>query len=99
MEKFHLLAINHYSSYVCDMLLKLSSVEDKKKIMTSLYNCKNINSIYASTSGKIIMNKLMNALKKSGNLPNNINKSSLKNIIKNINNYSKIDNKEDKKDN
>ena len=99
MEKFHFLALNHYSSYVCDMLLKLSSVEDKKKIMTSLYNCKNINSIYASTSGKIIMNKLMNALKKSGNLPNNINKSSLKNIIKNINNYSKIDNKEDKKDN
>ena len=99
MEKFHFLALNHYSSYVCDMLLKLSSVEDKKKIMTSLCNYKNINSLYTCTSGKIIMNKLMNALKKTGILPNIINKSSMKNIIKNKNNYSKEDNKEDKKDN
>ena len=98
MEKFHILAVNHYSSYACDMLLKLSSLEDKTILLTSLYKYKNLNSLYASNSGKIIMNKLMNSIKINGNNSNTNKNSSLKNIIKNINNYSKINNKEAKKD-
>ena len=66
-DKFNILAVNHYSSYVCDMLLKVSSIEDKKILMSSLINRKYLNQLYSNNSGKIIMNKLMNALKKEGN--------------------------------
>ena len=81
IDKFHLLAGNHYSSYVCDIFLKLSSLEDKKLLMSSLINCKTINLFNCSNSGKIIMNKLMNALRqtkdsnnyKNCKIPNNFN--------------------------
>jgi hypothetical protein len=81
IDKFHLLAGNHYSSYVCDIFLKLSSLEDKKLLMSSLINCKTINSFNCSNSGKIIMNKLMNALRQTKDnnnyknciIPNNFN--------------------------
>ena len=92
IDKFAMLAVNHYSSYVCDMLLKLSSIEDKKILMNSIINCKNISLICANNSGKIIMNKLMNSLKKSGNVFSNT-------TLKITNNYSKIDNNKEKKDN
>ena len=81
IDKFHLLAGNHYSSYVCDIFLKLSSLEDKKLLMSSLINCKTINLFNCSNSGKIIMNKLMNSLRqtkdsnnyKNSKIPNNFN--------------------------
>ena len=92
LEKFHILAINHYSSYVCDMLLKLCSFEDKKLLMASLYNRKNINLLYSSTSGKIIMNKLVNAIKKNGNVLKNTNNPPPKNNNNNTKNNSKADN-------
>ena len=44
MEKFHKLARNHYSSYVCDIFLKLSNLQDKKILMNMLINGKTINS-------------------------------------------------------
>ena len=66
MEKFHKLARNHYSSYVCDIFLKLSNLQDKKLLMTMLINCKMIGSFDNNNCGKIIMNKLMNGLKQQG---------------------------------
>jgi len=83
IDKFHLLAGNHYSSYVCDIFLKLSSIEDKKLLMSSLINCKTINLFNCSNSGKIIMNKLMSALrqtKDSNNYKNNKIPSNFNNI-------------------
>jgi len=80
MEKFHKLARNHYSSYVCDIFLKLSNLQDKKLLMTMLINCKMIGSFDNNNCGKIIMNKLMNGLKQqsinnieNGKKENNVN--------------------------
>ena len=70
MDKFHKLARNHYSSYVCDVFLKLSNLEDKKLLMSTLINCKTIGLFNKNNSGKIIINKLINELKKQ-NIDNN----------------------------
>ena len=83
IDKFHLLAGNHYSSYVCDIFLKLSSLEDKKLLMSSLINCKTINSFNCSNSGKIIMNKLMNALRQTKD-SNNYKNCKIPNSFNNI---------------
>ena len=77
MEIFHKLARNHYSSYVCDIFLKLSSLQDKKLLMAMLINCKTIGCFANNNCGKIILHKLMNGLKKqngnnNGNKNNNI---------------------------
>ena len=90
IDKFHLLAGNHYSSYVCDIFLKLSSIEDKKLLMSSLINCKTINLFNCSNSGKIIMNKLMSALRqtkdsnnyKNNKIPSNFNNIKVVKIVK-----------------
>ena len=75
MEIFHKLARNHYSSYVCDIFLKLSSLQDKKLLMAMLINCKTIGCFANNNCGKIILHKLMNGLKKqNGN--NNGNKNN-----------------------
>ena len=65
MEKFHKLARNHYSSYVCDIFLKLSNLQDKKILMNMLIKYKTINSFDNNNCGKIIINKLMNGLKQN----------------------------------
>jgi hypothetical protein len=83
IDKFHLLAGNHYSSYVCDIFLKLSSLEDKKLLMSSLINCKTINLFNCSNSGKIIMNKLMNALRQTKD-SNNYKNCKIPNSFNNI---------------
>ena len=88
-DKFNILAVNHYSSYVCDMLLKVSSIEDKKILMSSLIARGYLNQLYSNNSGKIIMNKLMNALKKEGNFCKNSSKNPLSNNNNNANNYQK----------
>ena len=77
MEIFHKLARNHYSSYVCDIFLKLSSLQDKKLLMAMLINCKTIGCFANNNCGKIILHKLMNGLKQqngnnNGNKNNNI---------------------------
>ena len=92
IDKFHILAANHYSSYVCDMFLKLSDIEDKKVLMSTLINFKNVNLFNCNNSSKIIMNKLMNALKsKDGNNFKNYSKNF---SSKNNNNNIKIVKKE-----
>ena len=92
MEKFHKLARNHYSSYVCDVFLKLSNLEDKKLLMTMLINCKTIGLFNKNNCGKIIMNKLMNGLKQQ-NLSNNNNIKG--NNIKIVQKDKKIKNDKD----
>ena len=72
MEKFHKLARNHYSSYVCDIFLKLSNLQDKKLLMTMLINGKTIGSFDNNNCGKIIMHKLINGLKQQ-NIKSNDN--------------------------
>ena len=78
MEKFHKLARNHYSSYVCDIFLKLSNLQDKKILMSMLINGKTIGSFNNNNCGKIIMNKLMNGLKQQ-NYNNNKDNNNYKN--------------------
>ena len=92
MEKFHKLARNHYSSYVCDIFLKLSNLQDKKILMNMLINGKTINSFDNNNCGKIIINKLMKGLKQN-NMKNN-NNSGKKNNQGLNNNNSDIKNKE-----
>ena len=58
------------------MFLKLSDIEDKKVLMSTLINFKNVNLFNCNNSSKIIMNKLMNALKsKEGNNFKNYSKN------------------------
>ena len=78
MEKFHKLARNHYSSYVCDIFLKLSNLQDKKLLMTMLINYKMIGSFNNNNCGKIIMNKLINGLKQQSLKENQDFKNSKK---------------------
>ena len=78
MEKFHKLARNHYSSYVCDIFLKLSNLQDKKLLMTMLINGKTIGSFDNNNCGKIIMHKLINGLKQQ-NIKRNDNSNAFKN--------------------
>lgn len=77
IDQFHILALNHYSSFVCDMFIKLSSLEDKKSVM-SILSLRNINLFNCSDSAKIVMSKLTIALKKKDG--NNYKKNN-KNLL------------------
>ena len=77
ISKFHLLATNHYSSYICDLFIKLSSYDEKKLLMSSIIKDKNINYLNNNNSGNIIMNKLLNSLNK----PKDGNNTTKKNHI------------------
>ena len=63
ISKFHILSSNRFSSYICDLYLKLSNYEDKKMLMSSLIKDKTITLLYNNKSGNIILNKLINSLK------------------------------------
>ena len=65
VSKFHILSGNHFSSYICDLFIKLSSQDEKKKLMSSLIKDKTINNLTNNKSGTIILNKLMSSLKNS----------------------------------
>ena len=73
MEKFHKLARNNYSSYVCDIFLKLSNLQDKKILMSLLVNAKVIGTFNNNNCGKIIIHKLINELKQQNNKNGNNN--------------------------
>ena len=68
ISKFHILALNHFSSYICDLFIKLSSVEDKEILMSSLIKNNTI-ALLNNNHGNFIKNKLMNSLnfQKEGN--------------------------------
>ena len=63
ISKFHILASNHFSSYICDLFIKLSNYEEKKILMSSLIKDKTLTLLINNNSGNIIINKLMNSLK------------------------------------
>ena len=42
ISKFQILASNHYSSFVCDLFLKLSSIEEKKNLINSFNDYKTV---------------------------------------------------------
>jgi hypothetical protein len=83
MEKFHKLARNNYSSYVCDIFLKLSNLQDKKILMSLLINAKVIGTFNNNNCGKIIIHKLINELKQQNN--KNGNNNNTKEIKENKN--------------
>ena len=69
ISKFHILASNHFSSYICDLFIKLSNNDDKKALLDSLIKDKTINLLNKNKNSTIIINKLMNSLRiqKDGN--------------------------------
>ena len=94
ISKFHILASNHYSSYICDLFIKLSSYEEKKLLMSSLVKDNSIILLNNNSNGNIIINKLMNSLNntknentvKKNHIPlslNNVNKFNIKKIQQN----------------
>ena len=62
ISKFPILARNHYSSYICDLFIKLSNEEEKKILMSSLIKEKSFNLINNNKNANIIFNKLLNSL-------------------------------------
>ena len=80
ISKFHILAANHFSSYICDLFIKLSNMEEKKLLLSTLIKDKTINTLTNNNSGNFILNKLMNSLKnpkddkhKKNNIPLSLN--------------------------
>ena len=69
ISKFNILVSNHFSSYICDLFIKLSDNDDKKVLLDSLIKDKAINLLNKNKNSTIIINKLMNSLRiqKDGN--------------------------------
>ena len=78
IDKFHILAAKNFSSYVCDMFLKLSDIEDKKELMPNLISFKNVNLFNCNNISKIIINKLKKDLNNSLSNNNNNTKKVIK---------------------
>ena len=89
ISKFHILAANHFSSYICDLFIKLSSYDEKKLLMSILIKDRTLAYFNNNNSGNIIINKLMTALKnsKEGNekkhIPLSLNNANSFNLKKN----------------
>ena len=64
VSKFHILATNQYSSYLCDLFIKLYNYEENKFLLSSLIKEKTYTFIYNNKYGNIIINKLINSLNK-----------------------------------
>ena len=63
ISKFQILASNHYSSFVCDLFLKLSSSEEKKYLINSFNDYKTVDNM-KNNKNKIpfFLNKITNDL-------------------------------------
>jgi hypothetical protein len=61
-SKFQVLASNHYSSYICDLFLKLCSTEEKRNLVASLNNYKTIGKINFKARIPLYLNKISNDL-------------------------------------
>ena len=85
VSKFYVLASNHYSSYICDLFIKLASYEEKQILISSLIKDKTINLMVDGNHGNFIINKLMNSLKNPNN-PNNATTVKKKHIPLSLNN-------------
>jgi hypothetical protein len=92
ISKFHILASNHFSSYICDLFIKLASFDEKKLLMSSIIKDKTITLLINNNSGNIIVNKLMNSLKN----PKDANYSKKSQTPLSLNNMAIINNKNKK---
>ena len=108
ISKFHILAANHFSSYICDLFIKLSNYEEKQMLLSSLVKDKTISLLTNNLSGNIILNKLINSLKNQKeenktkkHIPLSLNNINSCHIKKETEKEEKKDSKEinDKKDN
>ena len=61
-SKFQVLASNHYSSYICDLFLKLCNTEEKRNLVSSLNNYKTIGKINFKARIPLYLNKISNDL-------------------------------------
>ena len=93
ISKFHILASNHYSSYICDLFIKLSSYEEKKLLMSSLVKDNSIILLNNNSNGNIIINKLMNSLNNTKN-ENTVKKNHIPLSLNNIGVYKAKNNKQ-----
>ena len=86
IDNFDILANNHYSSFICDILLKLSDMRDKKILIKHHSKSNSINSLYNNNTRKIIINILKNGLikEKKNFKKSNKNMFEKKIIIKKI---------------
>ena len=89
ISKFHILAANHYSSYICDLFIKLASFEEKKILLASIIRDKTVTLLTNNNSGNIIINKLMNSIKNSKEVNNSV---KIQNPLS-LNNMSTVNNK------
>ena len=93
MAKFNTLAENHFSSYICELFIKLASFEEKQLLMSSLIKDKSVTLITNNSNGSIIMNKLINSLKNQKN-GNTCNKKHIPLSLNNIKAFCLKNNKE-----
>ena len=57
-SKFQILATNHFSSYICDLFLKLCSSEEKRNLVDSLNNYKTIRKNNFKSRMPLYLNKI-----------------------------------------
>ena len=57
-SKFQILATNHFSSYICDLFLKLCSSEEKRNLVDSLNNFKTIRKNNFKSRMPLYLNKI-----------------------------------------
>ena len=69
ISKFHLLAVKHFSSYICDLFIGLSNLKEKQLLIISLFKDNKITFLTNNNYGNIIIKKLLNSLRieKNGN--------------------------------
>ena len=96
ISKFYALATNHYSSYICDLFIKLANINEKKLLRSSLIKDKTVTLLMNNNSGNIIVNKLMNSLKNSKD-ENNSKKNHTPLTVNNIKTFTSKKNKENEK--
>ena len=92
ISKFPILAANHFSSYICDLFIKLANEEEKKILMSTLIKEKSFTLINNNKNTNIIFNKLLNSLKN----PKNENKTKKKFIPLSLNNIRTFKSKKEK---
>jgi hypothetical protein len=80
ISKFHILAGNHFSSYICDLFIKLSNHKEKKLLMNALIKDNTIVFLVNNNNGNIIMNKLMNSLRMEKGFNYNNHSMNFKNL-------------------
>jgi hypothetical protein len=79
-SKFQILASNHFSSYICDLFLKLCSSEEKRNLVDSLNNYKTIGKNNLKSRIPLYLNKINKDLAEKRNQLKKLRK--IKNKIK-----------------